>query len=137
MPKRREPRWLTREQVEAIHGLQLEQHGGLPGVRDVGALESALGRPQNRWHYGAADDAAACAAAYGFALAKSHAFSDGNKRTAFVAMATFFERNGFTLSAPEPEAVITMLAVADGTMTEDALARWLRDNSQRRRRTAR
>lgn len=136
MPKRSEPRWLTRDQVEAIHGMQLEQHGGLPGIRDAGALESALGRPRHRRQYGAAHDVAACAASYGFALAKNHAFSDGNKRTAFVAMATFLAYHGFTLTAPEPAAVTSMLAVADGSMTEDALAEWLRENSKRRRRTA-
>lgn len=136
MPKRSEPRWLTRDQVEAIHGMQLEQHGGLPGIRDAGALESALGRPRHRRHYGAAHDVAACAASYGFALAKNHAFSDGNKRTGFVAMATFLAHNGFTLTAPEPAAVTTMLAVADSNITEDALADWLHENSKRRRRTA-
>ena len=131
---RLEPEWLTRKHVEAIHGLQLEQHGGLPGIRDVGALESALGRPQHRWHYKAAEDLAACAAAYGFAIAKNHAFSDGNKRTAFQAMFVFLAMNAFDLTAPEPAAVTTMLAVADGTMSEPALADWLRENSKRRAR---
>ncbi|MFI5310860.1 MAG: type II toxin-antitoxin system death-on-curing family toxin [Gemmatimonadales bacterium] len=133
MSSRREPKWLSRTQVEAIHAMQLEQYGGLHGVRDAAALESALGRPQNRWHYGAAEDVAACAAAYGFALAKNHAFSDGNKRTAFVAMATFAEHNGYVVTANEPDAVTTMLAVADGSLTEDGLAKWIRVNSKRRR----
>jgi death-on-curing protein len=129
----REPRWLTRAQVEGIHAVQLEQHGGLPGIRDEGALESALGRAQNQWHYGAAEDLAACAAAYGFAIAKNHAFSDGNKRTALVTMGTFLLRNGSELAAPETEAVTTMLAVASGEMSEAALAEWLRTNTKRRR----
>jgi death-on-curing protein len=136
MATRRELKWLTRAQVEAIHAVQLSQHGGLPGLRDEGALESALGRPQHQWHYRDSADAASCAAAYGFAIAKNHAFSDGNKRTAFVTMATFFALNGFTLTATEPEAVTVMLAIASGTMTEDALAAWLRENSRRRRRAA-
>ena len=131
---RREPKWLAREHVEAIHALQLALFGGLRGIRDVGALESALGRPQHRWHDEADADLAACAAAYGFGLARNHAFADGNKRTAFVAMATFLARNRCDLTATEPDAVATMLAVATGDMTESDLAQWLRDNSTRRRR---
>jgi death-on-curing protein len=131
---RRDPNWLTRDVVEAIHAIQLEQHGGLPGVRDVGALESALGRPQHQWNYKAIDDVPACAAAYGFAIAKNHAFSDGNKRTAFQSMFVFLAQNGLDLIAPEPDAVTTMIGVADGTIKEKALADWLRANVKKRRR---
>jgi death-on-curing protein len=130
---RKEPAWFTRTEVEAIHALQLEQHGGLQGVRDEGALESALARPQHQWHYKAAEDVAACAAACGFGIAKNHAFSDGNKRTALVSMAVFIERNGFAVAATEPDAVTTMLAVATGEMTEATLADWLRDNVKKRK----
>jgi death-on-curing protein len=129
--KRREPRWLKRVHVEAIHDVQLSQHGGLPGLRDEGALESALGRPQHQWHYREDADVASCAAAYGFAIAKNHAFSDGNKRTAFVTTVTLFELNGFLLIATEPEAVTTMLALAAGDLSEPKLADWLRKNSKR------
>lgn len=129
----REPQWLTRHDVEAIHDLQLAQFGGLAALRDAGALESALGRPMNRWHYGETTDVAECAAAYGFAIAKNHAFADGNKRTAFVTMAAFLELNRWRLTASEPDAVLTMLAVADGNMPEARLAEWLRANSERLR----
>ena len=128
---RREPKWLTREHVEAIHELVLAQHGGLRGVRDAGALESAIGRPQHRWHYEDDADVAACAAVYGVGLARNHAFADGNKRTAFVTMATFLAINGGTLTAGEADAVATMLAVATGGMTERQLAQWIRDNSSK------
>lgn len=128
-----EPRWLTRAHVEAIHGIQLLQHGGLPGIRDENALESALGRPLHQWHYGVATSVSACAAAYGFGLARNHPFSDGNKRTAFVAMATFLERNGLSLTAPEPAVVDTMLALAEGELSEEELGAWLQGNSRRRR----
>ena len=131
MAGRREPTWLTREDVEAIHDAQLAQFGGLPGLRDAGALESALGRPMNRLLYGKAEDVLDCAASYGFGLAKNHAFADGNKRTAFVATATFLELNGWLLVATEPDAVITMLGVADGSITERRLAEWLRCNTKR------
>jgi len=130
---RREPNWLTREVVEAIHELQLAQHGGLAGIRDAGALESALGRPKHQWHYQAVDDLAGCAAAYGFGIARNHAFSDGNKRTALVAMAVFLEINGLTFIPSEPEAVTTMLGVATGEIDEEALAAWLRGNTRKRR----
>src|ERR1019366_3667292 len=107
---------------------------GLPGVRDAGALESALGRPRHRWHYGEAKDLADCAASYGFGLAKNHPFADGNKRTAFVAMATFYELNGCTLTATEEDVVHTMIGVADGSISEKQLATWLRDNTAKPRR---
>ena len=130
---RREPKWLTPQHVDGIHAIQLEQHGGLRGIRDAGALESALGRPQHQWHYDVAKDLADCTAAYGFAIAKNRAFSDGNKRTAFQSMFVFLALNGVDLVAAETDAVTTMLAVASGEMRENALAAWLRDNSKRRR----
>lgn len=133
MTQSSEPRWLTRAQVEAIHDLQILQHGGLQGVRDENALESALGRPLHRWHYGVATSVTGCAATYGFGLAKNHPFSDGNKRTAFVAMATFLERNGLSITAPEPAVVDTMLALAEGALSEEELGAWLQSNSRRRR----
>ncbi len=131
-PPRKEPNWLTPERLVAIHELMLALHGGLGGTRDQGALESALGQPMHRWHYGE-DDLAELAAAYGFALAKNHPFADGNKRTAFVSMATFIEQNGRELTAPEADVVVVMVAVASGEITEKQLAEWLRGNTARRR----
>lgn len=135
MSTKAEPRWLTRQIVEAIHEVQLASNGGLPGLRDGGALESALGRPMHRWHYGEAEDLADCAAAYGFGIAKNHPFADANKRTAFVVMATFYELNGHPLTASEADSVETMVGVADGTISEKRLAAWLRDNTTAPRRT--
>lgn len=134
MALRKEPRWLAREYVRAIHEMQLAQHGGLPGIRDVGPLESALGRPRHQWHYKAAEDLADFAAAYGFAIAKNHAFADGNKRTAFQAMFVFLSWNGVDLVASEVDAVTTMVALADGSLSEARLADWLRANTKRKRR---
>jgi death-on-curing protein len=130
---RRDPKWLTRAEVEAIHAIQLEQNGGRPGIRDIGALESALGRPQHQRHYKAIDDLAGCAAAYGFGIAKNYAFSDGNKRTAFQSMFVFLALNGLDLAASEPDAVVTMLGVATGVINEAALADWLRANVRKRK----
>ncbi len=128
-----EPRWLTPSLVVAIHEDLLGQHGGLVGVRDDGLVLAALSRPRHRWDYEAAADLFSCAAAYGFGIAKNHGFVDGNKRTAFQAMYTFLGLNGIELLATEPDAVTTMLALAEGTLTEEELGAWLRENSRRRR----
>lgn len=134
MPTKDEPKWLTRQIVEAIHDVQLANYGGLVGLRDASALESALGRPLHRWHYGEANDLADCAAAYGFGIAKNHPFADANKRTALDTMVTFLELNRQSLTATEEEMVHTMVAVADGSISEKRLAAWLRDNSAASRR---
>ncbi|OJW68352.1 MAG: death-on-curing protein, partial [Sphingomonadales bacterium 63-6] len=83
MTNRQEPVWLETEVAQAIHDRQLAEHGGAAGVRDAGALESALARPVNRWAYGE-DDRCLLAAAYAFGIARNHPFADGNKRTAWV-----------------------------------------------------
>ncbi|MEO8623460.1 MAG: type II toxin-antitoxin system death-on-curing family toxin [bacterium] len=104
----------------------LSQHGGLRGVRDENALESALGRARDKWTYDPDADLAAIAAAYGFGLAKNHAYNDGNKRIAFVAMYTFLGLNDLEIEAPEPAVVQLMVDVASGTTSESELAAWLR-----------
>src|SRR5215208_167389 len=124
-----EPVWMDRILVDAIHADLLESFGGLPGVRDENALESALARPRNRFHYEPEADLFSLAAAYGFALATSHGFSDGNKRTAFAVMTVFLVRSGFLVDVPEPTAVSLMLDVATRRMSEDELAAWLRAHS--------
>ena len=124
--RRREPQWVERVVVDAVHLDQLREHGGLPGIRDEDALESALARPRNQWHYQAATDVAALAAAYGWGLANNHPYRDGNKRIAFLTMAIFVELNGHELEAPEEEVVQVMLAVADRRCTEGEFAEWIR-----------
>jgi death-on-curing protein len=111
----------------AVHEEQLVEHGGPSGVRDQGLLESALARPQQLAAYGE-PDASALAAALTWGLAKNHPFVDGNKRTAFVAMELFLLCNGYVLTASDPQCVLTMLAVAAGEMSEEALAKWLRQH---------
>ncbi|HUE90346.1 MAG TPA: type II toxin-antitoxin system death-on-curing family toxin [Vicinamibacterales bacterium] len=102
------------------------EHGGQTGLRDAGLLESALARPVHIWSYAQGVDLAGLAAEYGFGLAKNHAFPDGNKRIAFVATNVFLLLNGFEIEAPEPEAVNIMLGVADGSLTRDEFAAWIR-----------
>ncbi len=121
-----EPQWLSRVVVDAIHNDQLREHGGLPGIRDENVLESALARPQQKWHYAERVDLATLAAAYGFGLVKNHPYRDGNKRIGFLAMVTFLGVNDHDFEAPDAEVIAEMLALADGRLSEDALADWIR-----------
>ena len=117
--------WIAPAVVEAIQDEQLAAHGGLTGVRDAGLLASALARPANLEAHGA-PDLADRAAAYACGIARNHPFIDGNKRTAFVVMILFLLMNGAVLEANDAEAVVVMLGVADGTLDEAVLARWIR-----------
>ncbi|KVD76229.1 death-on-curing protein [Burkholderia sp. ABCPW 14] len=118
-------RWVRADLTYAIHDRQLAEHGGLDGVRDKGAVESALARPQNLDVYASAD-AAALAAAYACGLARNHGFTDGNKRTAWVVARLFLADNGFRLKFDPADAVRTMEMVAASTFDEAALAEWFR-----------
>ena len=117
--------WVERPVILAAHEEQLAEHGGSPGIRDAGLLDSALARPLNRAAYGK-PDAAELAAAYAYGLATNHPFVDGNKRTAFIALELFLAVNGCRFAAGDAESVMSMLAVAAGTMKEEALANWIR-----------
>jgi death-on-curing protein len=123
------PVWLNRLIVEAIHFDQIRLHGGLPGIRDENALESALARPRNREVYDTSSDLAALAAAYGYGLVTSHPFVDGNKRVGFLAAYVFLGLNGLEIEAEEPEVVDLMVAIAAGRLTEDEVAVWLRQHA--------
>lgn len=134
MAKRpREPVWLSRVVVDAIHSDQVREHGGLPGVRDEDVLESALARPQQKWHYAGPTDMAALGAAYAFGLVRNHPYRDGNKRIGLLAMATFLGINGHEFNASDAEVVAEILALADGKVTEEALADWIRQHIAKRR----
>ncbi|NKB90609.1 MAG: type II toxin-antitoxin system death-on-curing family toxin [Acidobacteria bacterium] len=123
---REEPRWLPRLAITAAHADQIRTHGGQPGIRDEGLLDSALARPQQLWHYGEAPDLAAIAAAYGFGIIKNHPFLDGNKRTGFVAANMFLVLNGQEIDAPEPGVVDVITHVAAGSLDEAGFADWIR-----------
>lgn len=129
--RRREPTWLGRVVIDAIHNDQLREHGGLPGVRDENVLESALARPQQKWNYGEGDGIPGLAAAYAFGLIRNHPYRDGNKRIGLLAMATFLGLNGYELTATEAEAVEAMLALAAGVTTETSLVAWVEAHSRK------
>lgn len=129
----REPFWLSRVVVDAIHTDQIREHGGLPGVRDENLLESALARPQQKWHYAGNVDVPALAAAYGFGLVRNHPYRDGNKRIGFLAMVTFLEMNGHGFDATDAEVVTEIVALAEGGVSEAELTDWIRNHSRKRR----
>jgi death on curing protein len=130
--ERSEPRWVPRPVVDAVHADLVRTVGGSFGIRDEGLLESALHRPMQRWAYDAASDLALCAAAYCVGLARSHAFVDGNKRTAFQVMYVFLGLNGQRLVADGREVVGLMVDVATGAVDEAALAAWIRGHCEAR-----
>jgi len=121
-----EPRWVPRVVVEAVHYDQIREHGGVPGLRDEDALEAALARPRHKWTYKRRPDLASLAAAYGYGLARNHAFRDGNKRIAFLTMVVFLGLNGHELVADQTDVVTVMLHTAGGHLSEGQLAKWLR-----------
>ena len=121
-----EPIWLDRTAVDAMHFDQLQQHGGLFGIKGENSLESALARPRQRWTYEPDSDLCSLAAAYGYGLARSHGYSDGNTRIGFMAMYAFLAVNGLEIVAPEPEVVRVMVDAAAGRYDEAELAAWLR-----------
>ena len=121
--------WVKADVALAVHDRQLSEHGGATGVRDRGAFESALARPQNLAVYGE-PDAAALAAAYAFGIARNHAFVDGNKRTAWVLANIFLDLNDVALVFEPAEAIAIVLALAAGELSEGELADWFRERIQ-------
>lgn len=127
----REPAWVPRVVVEAAHFDQIRTHGGLAGLRDEAALESALARPRHRFLYGRKPDLARLAAAYAHGLARNHPFRDGNKRIAFLTAAVFLGLNGYEVVATDDEVVTQMVALAAGRLSEPKLATWIRNHMHR------
>ena len=124
-------KWVNRQVLLLLHDESLAEHGGAPGLRDEGLLDSALARPLNLALY-EQPDVAGLAASYGVGLAKNHAFVDGNKRAAFLATGMFLAVNGYRLRATQADATLTVMDVAAGVMHEAAFAQWIRDHIQPR-----
>ena len=120
----KEPLWLSKSLVFALHERLVAEFGGLAGVRDEGLLESALGKPQHLFAY-SKPSIFDLAASYAFGIVKNHPFLDGNKRTGFTAAAIFLETNGFRLVATELDATSTTLGLAAGKLSEGAYAQCL------------
>lgn len=126
-----EPLWLNREDCLGIHEMMLSQHGGLSGVRDEGLLLSAIAKPQNHFAYGS-ESLVVMAASYAAGIVLNHPFLDGNKRTGFMAAATFLDMNGLELTASEESTVQQTVSLASGQLTEEAYADWLKASCKRK-----
>jgi death on curing protein len=125
-----EPRWVRKQATLILHAMSLEIHGGLPGVRDEGLLDSALARPLQVFSYGdPLPDLAALAAAYAVGIARNHPFVDGNKRAALTCLGQMLNKNGYDLTANDADTYQAMMALAAGTLLQDDLADWIRANS--------
>lgn len=123
------PAWIDKRALLLLHEESLARFGGARGLRDGGLLDSALGRPLNKFQYEQVRDLPTLAAAYGFGLAKNHPFVDGNKRAAFLGLGLFLAINGKPLQADPLDAIRTVLDLAAGNLGEADLAEWIRANS--------
>jgi death-on-curing protein len=123
------PKWIAKAVVLALHSEQLSEHGGSGGIRDEALLDSALAKPQNLFAY-SEPDLFDLAASYASGIAQNHAFIDGNKRTALTVAATFLYIHGIDIFASKEDLYITFLSLADGSLSEGALALWLREHSE-------
>ena len=128
----KEPLWIDKAAVLLLHEETLAEHGGGSGFRDEGLLDSALARARNIYLYEGVQDPSRLAAAYGFGIAKNHAFVDGNKRAAFLAIGLFLARNGFRLTADKVNATRVISAVESGEMSEENLGYWISENLSER-----
>jgi len=120
--------WVSKALALAIHDRQLAEHGGSSGLRDECLLDSALARPQQLHAYGEPPpDLADLAASLAYGLARNHPFIDGNKRTAHVCYRVFLRLNNGDLIADENEKYTAMIGLAEGSITEEEFAQWLRE----------
>ncbi len=118
--------WLSREAVDIFHAEQIQEHGGLSGVKDENVLEAAIARPINKAAYGE-PDVFELAAAYLFGIAKNHPYSDGNKRTAFLAAYAFLRIHGWLVEADQAQVIEFVLSVAAGEIDETGAAMFFKD----------
>ena len=119
-------RFLTVEEVEILHARIVASTGGSTGLRDRGALESAVNQPRASF---AGDDLYPTtidkAAAMAFSLVKNHSFVDGNKRIGHAAMEVFLLLNGHEIASTVDDQERLFLSLAAGTLTRQALVSWL------------
>jgi death-on-curing protein len=123
--------YLSAEQILFIHARLIEETGGIHGVRDLGMLLSAIGRPQAS--FGDQDlyaDLFSKAAALMESLIRNHPFVDGNKRTGVTAAGLFLRRNGYRLTANNADLVASTMKIAQAQGDLETLTVWFRENSQ-------
>jgi death-on-curing protein len=123
--------YLTAEQILFIHARLIAETGGSHGVRDLGMLLSALGRPQASFDdQDRYPDLFSKAAALMESLIRNHPFVDGNKRTGATAAALFLRRNGYRLTASNADLLAVTMSIAQSHSSLAELTAWLQDNSQ-------
>ena len=121
--------YLGLEQILVLHQEAIRLHGGSPGVRDLGLLDSAAAQPQMTFGgHELYPTLIEKATILGFTLIKNHGFIDGNKRVGFAALDVFLRVNGFLVSASTDDAEAITLAVAAGTATRDDFTDWVRQH---------
>jgi death on curing protein len=125
-----EPRWLARRAILLLHADALAAHGGVHGLRDAAMLDYALSRPVNQYLCDSEADISQLAAAYGFGLSQNHAFADGNKRIAFIAVALFLRLNGYSLVSKPIDEMRVMMSLAAGELSEKDFASWIRTHTR-------
>jgi death-on-curing protein len=130
MGRARHPKWIDSRALILLHAETLAEHGGLSGLRDKGALESAMSRPQNTHAYEPESDLARLAAAYGFGIVRNHPFQDGNKPVGFLAVGLFLALNEKEFTPDPVEAIAVVMRLAEGKLTELELASWIRQHSR-------
>jgi death on curing protein len=123
-----EPRWVSKRAVLALHDEQLAEHGGSGGIRDESLLDPALAKPRNVFAYESEPDLFRLAASYAYGIAHNHASINGNKRTALVVSILFLNRNGWDINSSKADEYETFLHLAEGSLSEEALAAWFREH---------
>jgi len=127
-----EPIWIDRDELHLLYARQVELFGGAFGVRDENLVESALHRPQMKFHYDAGVDLFDCAAAYLIGFTKNHGFVDGNKRIGLATTLAFLGVNGWRIRAGPEDLLSLVLGVATSEIAESDAARWLRTHAVQR-----
>jgi death on curing protein len=123
------PKWLTSAMVMALHNETLAMFGGLPGIRDIALLETALAKPRQLMAYEKKVSLFDLAGSYCFGVVRRHPFMDGNKRTGLLCARAFLFLNGYELDPEEADEVDTIMKLAEGSLTEKKLSHWLEVNS--------
>lgn len=125
------PRWVDPRAILLLHAEALAEHGGLSGMRDAAAFESALARPRHIYRYEKKVDIPRLAAAYAYGIIQNHPFNDGNKRAGFIAAVLFLELNGFRFTGNDSETIDEIFRLAAGELTEGQFVDWLRSRTKR------
>ncbi len=126
---KRTPIWINEELAIAVYARQIAEHGGNDGIRDNSLLRSALSKPWQLYAYGnPSPDIAALAASLAYGISKNRPFVDGNKRTSAALCELFIVLNGMSLEANDQEMLNIFLALAEGSLSEEDLAGWIRQH---------